>query len=129
MFSGIIGVLIGKNNWIPLSLEKETEFCQKKWAYILKNSTGKMDEEGKKPKSVIIIQKKAMIKKNTRKFTLMLAIIKEILDNMNNGITILKREMFYRYIDLAESQTDFDNLIQEFSYRLRVPRHQIFFVV
>lgn len=68
------------------------------------------------------------IKKNVKKFTKMLVIAKEMMANLTHGSTMMKRELFYRHTDIADNQVEFDQLVQEMCYRLKLPRHALGFV-
>lgn len=68
------------------------------------------------------------IKKNVKKFARLLVIAKEILVNLQQDTTMMKRELYYRHSDMVEGQEEFDIMIQEMSYRLKLPRHSIKFV-
>lgn len=120
----VMGVLLGVNEWNAINLDKEVDFCFEKWKFV----QGKTQPPEKLNRPTAATFRKNGLKKNIHKFTLMLALIKETLSNMNKGQTMLKRELFYRYVDLADSQTDFDTVLQEITYRLQLPRHLLCFV-
>lgn len=68
------------------------------------------------------------IKKNIKKFARLLIIAKEILHNLEQSTTMMKRELYYRHSDMVENQDEFDSMVQEMSFRLKLPRHSIKFV-